>query len=202
MRMNIQIFQIFNTLFNAGRSVYKHTKNKKVELFNFFIEPAFKDIEMVHNNYLECFSEYLDFFKTNDFPFDMNHTIIKKIAVDSIFTENLRQKVWSFYNNYREIYFCDFVILLNDYFKEDNYFYPKLDFYITSILPDELLKMRVTNSSRFSIIHNLTLASISSSKKNQKNEMIEMIVNKVKTHQNRFKLILECYNQIKVECFH
>lgn len=48
----------------------------------------------MHNNYLETFKNYRELIKSADKTTDIKSSILDKIKEDSIFTENLREKLY------------------------------------------------------------------------------------------------------------
>jgi|WetSurMetagenome_2_1015567.scaffolds.fasta_scaffold818746_1 hypothetical protein len=107
------IVKLLSTL-KDGVKFYK--ENKK-NLFENFLEPAIKDFELVHSNYLSTFKNYIEQFSNKEIPIDEMLPILENIKTDSLFSEDLRNKVYSYYDYSNNDLFTDFNHSILEYFE-------------------------------------------------------------------------------------
>ncbi len=94
------MFDIIMKILDTLKDGAKFYKDKKKELFTNFIVPAMSDFELVHNNYMETFRTYIELISGSKSFNDIAPQIIETIKNDSLFSDNIREKVYSF---------CDYV---------------------------------------------------------------------------------------------
>lgn len=59
-----------------------------------FVNPAFADFERVHKDYMDSFRNYREEIKTTSTYLDSDHPILDMIRRDSLFSVDLRAKLW------------------------------------------------------------------------------------------------------------
>lgn len=89
----IELIFNFSQLLKDGFQFYETNKEKVYEKF---LEPAMDDFEKVHDNYLQSMKSYLRLIKENNEPFNEDNSIFKILIEDSLFSGNLREKLYSF----------------------------------------------------------------------------------------------------------
>lgn len=109
------ILKILSTL-KDGLNFYSEAKK---DTFRNFIEPALADFEKVHVNYLDTFNKYLKILNTSNAPLNKNHSLFKMIENDSLFSEHLRGRGFSFYD-YSDDKFEHFAFSIYDYLMYSN----------------------------------------------------------------------------------
>ena len=71
----------------------KRGEQQRADLFRNFVEPAWKDFEAVHQNYLDSLKRYTDLLNDVTKPITHSHPIFKVIEQDSLYTDAMRAKV-------------------------------------------------------------------------------------------------------------
>ena len=186
--MTDTIFKIIQTLTN-GFKIYKESKKN---LHENFLKPAMTDFEKVHENYIESYKNYSRLLGESTDPFDKNHPVFQMIKEDALFSMNIREKVYSFYDYTNDEIFSDFIISIMNYFKystESANFNNQLDY--------EMEMCR--NSIRTDTYHGLIFIMESNSISNKKSRAIKQTKMAVKNLQDRYRKVIDNYNALKIE---
>ena len=88
--------------------VSKKKEDRKI-LFRDFLEPAIQDLNITHQNYIETFLKYINSIETQNTTDLLKHPVLKDIIADSISSSNLREKLYSFYDNTNDELLKNFV---------------------------------------------------------------------------------------------
>lgn len=92
--MEKYIIEIFKYLKDAKQS----SKLRKEKVFTRLIEPAIKDFELVHSNYLSSLKSYYEMIEKLDKIDNSAYEILNQIKTDAMFSDHLRQRLYSFYD--------------------------------------------------------------------------------------------------------
>jgi hypothetical protein len=172
----------------------KFYKDAKKDTFKNFIEPAIADFEKVHVNYLDTFSNYLNILNTNTEPLNTNHPLFKMMEKDSLFSEHLRGKVFSFYD-YSEDKFEKFAFSIYDYLMYSN----------SAIRFNNTIEHReyimCSNDIRYEAYRGLTriFSQDNGNEKQKRKEAIDQINGILKKLQNKHRKVIDNYNLLKKE---
>lgn len=76
-------------------ALVKHREESNKNLYRDFVAPAVADFEAVHKNYMESFRQYGDMIANSNTVLNEKHSVIKTITRDSLFSHDLRAKVYA-----------------------------------------------------------------------------------------------------------
>ncbi|QIK55707.1 hypothetical protein G7051_15660 [Dysgonomonas sp. HDW5B] len=195
-------------LFLEGFNSYK---NIKKDTFYNFIEPAFKDFEKVHENYLLTIRNYIEIINANEFKKNTKHPLLIQVQHDSLFSSHLRHQVILLsdvvFKNIKneEISFFSFEIfkyLDQSYYDlQDLFNFEEHSLNSFSDISEETIKiLSQLNHARGFI--NQSLIYISKEKitsKQKKEKMIDLLEHMVNKLQWKYEDVLHYYNATKVQ---
>ncbi|HCT84519.1 MAG: hypothetical protein A2X11_17020 [Bacteroidetes bacterium GWE2_42_24] len=182
------IFKILNTL-KDGVKLYKDNKKN---LFENFLEPAIKDFENVHSNYLSTFKSYIELISNKKIPLNENHPILESIKTDSLFSDDLRDKVYSYYDYSNNDLFTTFnrsILKYFDYSSSAPKFNSSLDY------KKEMRKNAVRRVFYIGMIDILSDNNI----RHKRKKAIEQAKNIINNLQENHRKVLDNYNSLKNE---
>lgn len=73
---------------NRGEKI----KESRKEFFNNFVDPAYSQFKLIHEDYLKSFQKYRDLIRHSNEPLNLEHQVITEIRQDHISTRNIRQE--------------------------------------------------------------------------------------------------------------
>jgi hypothetical protein len=203
--------EILSTLFDLLKELYNNSHKKKKELFQLFITPAFQDIEKLHENYVETFQNYVTIIEESKILMTENHPVFKQILSDSIFSESIRQRVFSFYDNTNDSIFEPFVtsvgiycFILIESLQNDDFYVNYLDHISSRSGSSEIQHWMLAylNSQRYRVYSELFVASKTTlPNKEKKINAMKVIIESLHDLQLRYRGIVDTYNQLKKVCY-
>jgi hypothetical protein len=200
------------TYLKDGAVFYKQ-KNK--DLYNNFLEPAMNDFEKVHNNYLETFKTYLELIQNDKYELKPSHPVFEMIIRDSLFSENLRHKIYSFCD-YADDRLGEFSKTILDYFQNSSSVTVRREIPIGNILRGDLfafLKEQFRSDDEIEMQKKIRdylddhyprdptippiLGSLDIRGENRKEAAVEIIIKMISELQCRYKYIIHEYALLK-----
>lgn len=181
------VIAILNTL----KDGFKFYKENKKNLFERYLDPAIKDFEVVHSNYLSTFTNYYEQLSNNEIPIDEMHPILDNIKRDSLFSDELRNKVYSYYDYSNNKLFADFNLSVLRYFQ----------YSVNSIKQSNLEYEEVMGRNVHRRLFYFALVDImtSSNMENKRELALEQVTNVVKILQRNHREVFDSYNSLKNE---
>ncbi|WP_430816560.1 hypothetical protein [Carboxylicivirga sp. RSCT41] len=179
------ILKLLDTLKN-GINFYKDSKKS---LFSNYLEPSMKDFQTVHENYLLTFKEYLELLMNSEIPLNKNHPVLNKIRNDSLFSEDLRNKVFSYYDYSNKDSFSNFNNSIIRYFQSSI----KVPFF------DSAPYLHSPNSARIDLYGGLINIISDEGIVDKSEKAIEQTRYIVSELQANYRKVLDNYNSLKNE---
>ena len=182
------VLKIIQTL-TSGFKVYKESKKN---LFENFLEPAMSDFEEVHSDYLNSYRKYTELLSETKKPYNKKHPVFKMIKEDALFSMNIRDKVYSFYDYTNDKTFSRFVNMIMDYFQ-----YSSDSAKFNNTLDYEMERCR--NAYRHDTYHGLIYILENKEINNKKELAINQTTMAVKNLQDNYRKVIDSYNELKIE---
>jgi len=182
------IHKIFQTL-TSGFKLYKES-NKN--LFENFLKPAMTDFETVHENYINSYIKYIVLLSENEKPYDKNHPVFKMIKDDALFSMNIREKIYSFYDYTNDKKFSRFVHTIINYFD-----YSSNSVRINNVLDYEI--EQCCNSYRNETYHGLIYILENEEITNKREQALKQTRLAIKKLQDNYRKVIDSYNELKIE---
>lgn len=112
------MLDIFLKIYGLVKDGLNFYKDKRKSSFSHELEPALKDFESIHKDYVDSLKGYLDIIRQNENELNIDHPILEKLNDDALFTDSLRQKLYSFYDNNNNPRVLGFNQALHTYFRQ------------------------------------------------------------------------------------
>lgn len=172
-----------------GFNIYR---DKKKSSYSNDLEPALKDFEIVHKDYIDSLKNYLEIIKSDKDVLNINHPIFEKIKDDALFTDSLRQKLFSYYDNNKNPTFKAFN---NSLFKYFMYSENVLRYNFKLNLDRELGMNAVRSEVYHGIYHILSNTDVDLQiKKKQVEKQIRCVISNL---QQQYRKVIDEFNYAK-----
>ena len=182
------IFKVFQTL-TSGFRIYKESKKN---LFKNFLEPAMSDFETVHENYLSSFKTYTKIIEESTKPLNKKHPVFGMIKNDALFSINIRDKVYSFYDYTNDEKFKNFIVSMMDYFR---YSVDSPNFNNTLDYEMEMCRNAIRNGT----YNGLVFIIENNNLKNKKSLALTQTKMAIMKLQDNYRKVIDNYNSLKIE---
>jgi hypothetical protein len=175
------IIDLVDKLLDRCLDLARYYQKVRINLYENYVNPTYSQFEIVHNNYLESFKIYRELIKSYDEGTDIS-SIIDKIQEDSLFTANLRIKLFELSKLYREPVIGDFVEAI---------------LYYTSYVSGE--NQPYCNAKRLGLIDELERIFKSSTKidERKKDKALKALDLRIKDLQVGYSIVTKEYLQLK-----
>ncbi len=178
----MMIIDLVDKLLDRCLELARYNQEVRINLYDNYVNPTYSQFEIVHNNYLESFKNYRELIKSSDEDTDIKSSIIDKIQEDSLFTSNLRTKLFELSKLCREPVIGEFVNAILHY----------TTYVIGKNQPN-------SNAIRFTLIDELESIFYSSTKIDEikKDKALHVLDSKIKDLQFRYSKVTKEYLQLK-----
>lgn len=171
-----------------------HNREDRKARFERYLEPAIHDLQAVHRNYLDTFLQYAELIRTAD-PDDLStHPVFDRMIQDAIASSDLRAQLYSFYDNTNDEVFGQFTTAIGEYFMF-------LGASFTNKIDDEergaFLSSNAPRHELYFVIE--TAFKWSGSRDQAIRAALKRVDQSLLNLQQRYRAVLDSYNQVKKE---
>lgn len=192
------LFQLINRIIDLA----KRREQQRVDFFKHFVEPAWKDFEAVHENYLATFRKYLDLVADQTVVLDEHHPVFRALEMDSLFSDAMRSRLAEVtrvrIEDERVAGFVHSIVSYLRSFPENSLLHAVLpDIYLANRDPSWGLPMCLP---RISLKHELGHAARREITADERRALARMCISAaVEDLQEEYRTVLNCFGSLKSE---
>jgi hypothetical protein len=184
------LLDLVDKLIDRCIALVKHQQEVQRNLLSDYLEPIYKELEIVHRSYLESFLKYRDIIKSSEQCFEPKHEIFDIIREDSLFSQGDREKLWTLAEFSKAPMTGGFITAVCGYLR----FATKDTEYLVD---DPYINSNMYRARLFTGLDQIFESNDTNEKK--RSRAIEVLDDTTKLLQDKYASVLRAYSQTKDE---